>query len=131
MRLRRLQWVYASCPVFFLTICTYHRRAALADPAVHEALQQYAHRAEAFRVFVGRYVIMPDHVHLFAAFSPAAPSLSEWVKGLKRALAEALKRKHVPPPHWQKGFFDHVLGPKSPTNRNGSTFERTQCAQVW
>ncbi len=109
MRLRRLQWIYATCPVFFLTICTYHRRAALALPAVHEALQQFAHRADAFQVFVGRYVIMPDHMHLFATFSPVAPSLSEWVKGLKRAFAESLKRNHVPSPYWQKGFFDHAL----------------------
>jgi REP-associated tyrosine transposase len=61
------------------------------------------------RVYVGRYVIMPDHLHLFAAFAPVAPPLSEWTKGLKRALAEEMKRGRLQGPYWQKGFFDHVL----------------------
>jgi REP element-mobilizing transposase RayT len=52
---------------------------------------------------------MPGHAHLFAAFSPAAPSLSEWVKGLKAVVARHLKNRQVSAPYWQERFFDHVM----------------------
>jgi hypothetical protein len=52
---------------------------------------------------------MPDHVHLFVGFDPAAPSLSEGVKGLKAVIARHLKSRQIPGPYWQKGFFDHVM----------------------
>ena len=66
-------------------------------------------RAAEHNIAVGRYVLMPDHLHLFVAFSPPAPKVSEWVKGLKRAVATVLKEAGVVGPYWQKGFFDHVL----------------------
>ena len=52
---------------------------------------------------------MPDHIHLFAAFSPASPDLSFWVKGLKAVVARHLKTQDLNPPYWQERFFDHVL----------------------
>ncbi len=69
----------------------------------------YARSALARGVTVGRYVLMPDHVHLFAGFGPASPALSEWMKGLKAVMARYLKGQSVPGPYWQKGFFDHVM----------------------
>ncbi|MEI7535546.1 MAG: hypothetical protein WCK57_14360, partial [Verrucomicrobiae bacterium] len=88
-------------------------------------------------VFVGKYVLMPDHLHLFVAFGEeyeaafiehrrsqsAATSgkpvaavcdrrlslLSEWMKSLKNSLSKTLRVMNVPAPHWQKGFFDHVM----------------------
>jgi len=58
---------------------------------------------------VGRYVLMPDHLHLFVKFSDPAHDLSSWVKSLKNSLSKTLRQAGRPPPHWQKGFFDHVL----------------------
>ena len=52
---------------------------------------------------------MPDHLHLFAAFAVEAISLSTWVKSLKNHLSKTLRQLDVPAPHWQKGFFDHVV----------------------
>jgi hypothetical protein len=31
------------------------------------------------------------------------------MKSLKNALSKTLRGMKVPPPHWQKGFFDHVM----------------------
>jgi hypothetical protein len=31
------------------------------------------------------------------------------MKSLKNSLSKALRDAGVPSPHWQKGFFDHVL----------------------
>src|SRR4051812_8315470 len=36
-------------------------------------------------------------------------SLSEWMKSLKNSLSKSLRKMNVPAPHWQKGFFDHVM----------------------
>jgi len=52
---------------------------------------------------------MPDHLHLFAAFATNAPTLSMWMKSLKNNLSKTLRAQGVQSPHWQKGFFDHVL----------------------
>ncbi len=108
-RLRRLDWLYTTYPVYFMTACVYGRRPILAHQAVHHDLVAYFARGAYHDVAVGRYVLMPDHLHLFAAFSPLAPALSEWVKGLKRAAATALREAGFARPYWQKGFFDHLL----------------------
>ena len=60
-------------------------------------------------VAVGRYVIMPDHVHLFAAFPINGITLSDWVQSLRTVIGKSLLRVGIQKPHWQEGFFDHVL----------------------
>jgi len=95
-------------PLFFVTICTIHRRKIEDLQAVNEAFQKYAHRAlDEFAVAVGRYVIMPDHMHFFVRGGDKF-KLAQWVNGLKRSISVALgatKKR----PLWQPGFFDHVL----------------------
>ena len=60
-------------------------------------------------MWVGRYVLMPDHLHLFVGFSRPGPDISAWMRALKGALSATLRSDRVLAPHWQKGFFDHVL----------------------
>lgn len=108
-RLKRLERLYTTSPVYFITTCTFARRRCLDNDPVHRAFVDFSKRASQHRIWVGRYVLMPDHLHLFVAFAPHAPPLSEWMKALKRSLARTLSRARVPAPYWQKGFFDHVL----------------------
>lgn len=108
-RLRRLQRLFTDCPVYYLTVCTQNRRRVLANPELHASFVCFAHQAAARGVFVGRYVLLPDHTHFFAAFTPDSPSLSRWMKSWKNALSKTLRRSGVRAPHWQKGFFDHVM----------------------
>lgn len=108
-RLRRLHWLYTATPVYFLTTCTARRRPLLCIPTVHSRFLAFAHEASKHGVFVGRYVLMPDHLHLFAGFGPDSPRLSDWMKALKRSLAKELAANGVEPPIWQKNFFDHLL----------------------
>lgn len=35
--------------------------------------------------------------------------LSDWVGSLKKSMSKALREKGESSPHWQKGFFDHVM----------------------
>jgi putative transposase len=108
-RLGRLEWLYTNYPVYFLTACVQAKRALLARPEIHEVFIRFAQEASKRHVFVGRYVLMPDHLHLFAAFSLPAPLISKWMKAMKGTLSEALRNAGVRGPYWQKGFFDHVL----------------------
>jgi REP-associated tyrosine transposase len=105
----RLTWVFASNPVFFVTVCTYRRRALLAAHAVNHAFRLFAERAYSDRnVAVGRYVIMPDHIHLFIC-GPDHFELGRWIGLLKQGLAKSVVRAPSADPVWQRACFDHVL----------------------
>ena len=91
----------------------------LAEPQVHEAFVKYCRQAAEFRIGVGRYVLMPDHIHLFVCFGIGCRrTLSAWVKGLKRQLNRVLISMAYRPlqlggqkfsSFWQPGFNDHLL----------------------
>ena len=105
----RLYRVFAPGPLYFVTFCTHERRPFLARDEVHTAFICYGKRAERdFNVAVGRYVIMPDHVHLFVRGGRNF-SLGPWVGLLKQAMARAAKLSRARRQLWEEGFFDHVL----------------------
>jgi putative transposase len=85
------------------------REAILDNPEIHQAFIDFAKGAIPRRVQVGRYMLMPDHLHFFVAFSPEAPTLSLWMKSLKNSLSKILRHRGALSPHWQKDFFDHVM----------------------
>ena len=88
-------------PVYFVTFCTARRQEVLANPEVHAAFCHFAERGKERGIAVGRYVIMPDHVHVFVAGGRDF-NLTSWVRLLKRQL---LQESGL----WQRGFFDHLL----------------------
>jgi REP element-mobilizing transposase RayT len=81
----------------------------LAKDEVHTAFVLFAKRAEDnFNVAVGRYVIMPDHIHLFVRGGYNF-RLGPWIGALKQALARAAKLSRAKAQVWEEGFFDHLL----------------------
>jgi len=76
---------------------------------VNEKFVEFCKAAAAYQIHVGRYVIMPDHIHVFAAFGIDSLSISSWIKSLKNSVSKVLKSANCLPPHWQKGFFEHVI----------------------
>jgi REP-associated tyrosine transposase len=95
-------------PVYFVTFCTHRRRKILESKRTHLAFAEFARRAVDFNVAVGRYVIMPDHVHLFVCGDDQF-DLGRWIAGLKQALMRANRWSINNGQVWQEGFFDHVL----------------------
>ena len=76
---------------------------------MHNAFVTFSERAYAeHNVAVGRYVIMPDHIHLFVC-GDAQFDLTTWFRLLKPHLSKAVVRQATADPIWQRGFFDHVL----------------------
>ena len=104
-------------PLYFVTINTLDRRAILACDAVHRSFREYGEGGLRLGAGIGRYVIMPDHIHAFVRIGPNV-TLKRWSSGLKRSLDTALLGEGLSPRHasgrqlesfWQPGFFDHLL----------------------
>ena len=108
-RLTRLAWVYSEAPVYFITAVTSERRRILADGGTHEVFRTFCKMARNRGVLVGRYVLMPDHLHLFVCIPPGAVGLPLWMKSMKNAISKHWRSGGIEAPHWQKGFFDHLL----------------------
>jgi len=109
--LPRLDRIWIRDPIYFLTICSYRRKPILDQAVIAKLLMREWRRARPQHGWaIGRYVIMPDHVHFFCAAEAEAKPLSvfvgswkEWTsKGIKNALS-------LTSPVWQEEFFDHVL----------------------
>ncbi len=100
----RLTWVFTDSPAYFVTFCTKGRAPVLADSSTHDTFRTFCDAAHEHGTWVGRYVLLPDHIHLFVRLAPDK-RLGDWVGLLKRSLARETG-KTIP---WQDGFFDHVL----------------------
>ena len=114
--LQRLERIWIKHPVYFITLCTIGRRRILDNTTVAEVLvTSWREAASIHGWLVGRYVIMPDHVHFFEADATAAKSLSEFLRDWKRwTTRQVAQTTSIEPPIWQGEFFDHVLrSPKS------------------
>jgi putative transposase len=96
-------------PFYFITFNTYERQSFLACDEVHDTFCMFATKAKKHDVAVGRYVIMPDHIHLFAAFPAHGITLPTWVQSLRNVIGKKLVQLGIHKPHWQEGFFDHLL----------------------
>jgi putative transposase len=103
-RLEQLSRCYDP-PLYFITFNTHHRRKVLANAEIHERFVAFARIGETRGIAVGRYVLMPDHVHLFVQGNLNFV-LTQRVRLLKRALS---KPTPIAGPHWQWGFFNHVI----------------------
>ena len=105
----RLDRVIPSNPVFFVTACTYRRRSVLANKRVAVSFVEFAERAYSeHNIAVGRYVIMPYHIHLFVC-GPDDFELGRWMGMLKQCLEKQVVLRASARPFWQRRFFDHVL----------------------
>jgi len=109
-RLRRLDLIIPRNPIFFITACTFGRKQILRQEAIHGTFVDFAQKAGERGHWIGAYVLMPDHLHLFAVPPDSRVDvLSRWVKSLKNTISKKWREMGIPAPHWQKGFFDHVL----------------------
>src|SRR5438309_1752218 len=99
-RLRRLELTFQRHPIYFITTCTHHRRRILANPSIHSRLVEFAGLGADRGVWLGSYVLMPDHFHGFVVVDAHRTNLSRWIKSLKNALSKALRDHDISSPHW-------------------------------
>jgi putative transposase len=93
--------------IVFVTVCSKNRTPIFTKPETHNLLIRSWEKAD--RWIVGRYVIMPDHIHFFC--SPVGlgfPELKKWIQYWK-----ALVSREWPHPDeqpiWQQDFWDTQL----------------------
>lgn len=93
--------------IIFLTICTKRRRPLLASDQAAKLIVDAWTSAGFWRV--GRYVILPDHIHLFCAPNTFPPEpLKNWIAFWKNHVTrEWPNRDQVP--IWQSAYWDRQL----------------------
>ena len=90
--------------IVFVTVCTLGRHPWLASARVHDLLVQHWGDARAW--LVGRYVILPDHIHLFAAPGEIDLPLDNWVRYWKSLFSRSYNE---PSCRWESRFWDTRL----------------------
>jgi REP element-mobilizing transposase RayT len=127
----RLRWIFSHNPVFFVTCCTQRRRKLLATDAVHAAFLAFAIQAYSRRnIAVGRYVIMPDHLHLFVC-GPDNFELGRWMGTLKQYLGKRIAASGSTSQSGNAAFSIIFCAAMKATRKNGITFARIQFATDW
>ena len=105
----RIQLFQRVAPFYFVTFNTYKKRNLLASLELHKAFILFCQRArQEHNIEIGRYVIMPDHIHLFLRLNPKK-QLDSWIQSLRSVLGKTLLAQGIDKPHWQEGFFDHIM----------------------
>jgi len=119
--LRRLERVWIDRPIYFITTCTLERRRILASNEVAMLLgQEWSNAHDRHGWAIGRYVIMPDHVHFFCraelAAKPLPTFMQKWKQWTSKRMAREIAVAVTGNPGlkksgtvWQEEFFDHVL----------------------
>ena len=118
---------YSTSGAYFITICTANREkifwnnvgadiirpqniplSAIGKIAQQSILQIENHYTN---VFVDKYCIMPDHIHLILRIDAeydgrilSAPTVSTVVGSMKRWIS-----KQAGKPIWQKSFYEHTI----------------------
>jgi putative transposase len=90
--------------LIFLTACAARRRPWLADPQVHAALVQIWRSATHWEV--GPYILMPDHLHLFAWPGYGSAPFDRWIQYWKSMFTKRLRNGDM---RWQSGGMHHRI----------------------
>jgi putative transposase len=110
--LRRLERVWVELPIYFVTTCAYQRLPILArDDVAQILIDGWCGAKERYGWTIGRYIIMPDHVHFFCAPELETKTLPQFVGAWKSWTSRRIRKLHGPRSTtlWQREFFDHVL----------------------
>jgi REP element-mobilizing transposase RayT len=104
----------AAPTIVFLTAGTNNRMPWLASADVHALLRRAWTEASAW--LVGRYMVMPDQVHLFATPGHKEIEFDNWVRYWKSLVSKAVGNKTY---RWQTDHWDRRMRTAS------------ECAEKW
>ena len=79
-------------------VCTRHRRRWLATSRCHRVVRRAWEQASLW--LVGRYAVLPDHIHLFASPAGRSIEIEIWCKYWKSLVSKELRS---PQARWQSG----------------------------
>ena len=87
--------------IIFDTVCTKNREPWLATDEIHKLLCEVWRNADLW--LMGRYIIMPDHIHFFAAATENSIEYDNWVTYWKSQFTKRHKNKTH---RWQSDHWD-------------------------
>jgi putative transposase len=107
--------------VIFITMCVEKRRPLLARAEIVTLLLDCWREADHW--LIGRWVVMPDHLHMFCApaIAPATP-VASWARFWRSQVSRRWPYRNETP-IWQRDFFDRRL-------RNGESY-RQKWLYLW
>lgn len=120
-RLRSASWDYRTPGAYFVTICTWRRRAIFGRIARGEVrLSEFglivdaawrAIPAHCPGVAIDAFVVMPDHVHGVLVLMQSTQTLGQVVNLFKGAASRGINRLRGTPgaPVWQRSFHDWII----------------------
>jgi putative transposase len=96
---------------YFVTFCTFDRRAVFSDVALgHRVISQFRRTCAKTKFAILAYCLMPDHAHLLVEGRSERSDFRGLIKSLKQSSgqrhASRTKRRL-----WQEGYWDRVLRP--------------------
>ncbi len=102
---------FAKQPIVYLTVVTDDRRPVLdCQPAFNTLTGIWQHSPTLDGWSVGDYLLMPDHVHLFARAAIDAKPLADWIGTWKSLSTRRLKAQlGLKSSLWQSDYFDRFL----------------------
>ncbi len=102
---------FQNSEIVFVTTCVNERRPLLADAETPQIIREiWTKSGELNGWFVGQYVLMPDHLHLFACPTDAAIPLSRWMQLWKATTAKQINRlSRASGTFWQPDYFDRYI----------------------
>ena len=101
----------AKPTIVFVTICTEKRVPWLATEFNHTLFRSVCQRATAWHL--GRYMLMPDHLHGFVSPGDIDLSIDSWIKYVKSQFRKEHPDKSL---RWQTDHWDTRL-------RNGESYD--------
>ena len=132
--LRRLDESWSPNPIYFVTTCTFGRTNRLANEDFHVIAREVWRNCVTLKGWsVGRYAVMPDHVHFFTVDARGDSSLSRTLSGNGRSGPQNTPR-HAWASHSPCGNPSSLItcfGLPRPMSRSGGTCGTTPFAQAW
>ena len=141
--LRRLERVWVDSPIYFITTCTFERRPILSSSDIAAIfVQEWRTAHDRHGWAIGRYVIMPDHVHFFCRAELGAKPLrifmQKWKQWTSKRIGRDIARVGMVMParkrlerSGRKNSLITFCARAKATARNGNTLRRIQSVLDW
>jgi len=107
--LKRLRFVWVDPAILHITTNVIGRQCVLTPNLVGAVVHSLGEAGRRNGWAVGRYVVMPDHVHFFCQDRERRKALGSFVGGFKQMVTRLAWAQGWSDGLWQAEFFDHVL----------------------
>ena len=107
---------YSTQNYYFITICTHNRKCIFGDAArlneIGNIAESHIQRISSHykHIFVEKYVVMPNHIHLILVISKSGEcSADQVIAQYKSGVAREIRKINPNMEIWQRSFHDHII----------------------